>query len=234
MISHLLWVCGPGGGGKSTFLRQLAAGKLPAYIHDQLPAGCERWPQLTARNLHFMDIAQTTLPSHFAVHYSLTQSLRHFLSFENDPLLRIFKLASDLTIIHVKPSEDRLARQRLHRRTYRQQRRQQRKDRRPSVRDALKAAMSLRSDRLRARVARLMRMRSAAASREDRWEARKRIAPRCDEHARYLYQTWEEYLHQEICHDRSITELFIQPDPNSVPGEVGWVPATCSRQSDGH
>jgi hypothetical protein len=219
-IAHILWVCGPGAAGKSSFLRQLAAGQLPAQIIDRLPAGSETWPQLKAKDLHFADYA--TLPPRFAVHYSLTQALRHFSRFENDPLLQIFNLANDITVVHIKPSEDRIVSQWLHRRNWKRQR----TARQSSIRTALRAAMSLRLDRSRTRVARTMAVYSAPAFCEEAWQARKRRTPRCSEVPVRLYQSWEHHLRQGICLHRPITELFIRPDPTSRPGDVRWVPTT--------
>jgi hypothetical protein len=206
MISQLLWVCGPGGAGKSAFLRQLAAGQLPAHIVDRLPAGCESWAQLKAKDLHFFDAR--SLPSEFAVHYSLTQALRHFSNFKNDSVLQLFRLAKHITVVHVKPTEERLSRQRSHRRSC---------NRKPKP-----SAMSLKLRRMRTQLARIMGVGSASASFEDAWQARKRKSPHCDEVAPCLYKGWEDHLHQEMCYDRPITELFLQPDPASAPGDVRW------------
>src|SRR6185295_17074829 len=136
--------------------------------------------------------------------------------FENDPLLRMFKRANKITIVHIKPTNNRLAEQKSHRV---QQRRQHRKQSESSLRTALARGMSLRFDRPRTRLSRLV------AIREEAWEARRRSSPRCKELAESLYPIWEDYLHQMICHGRPITELFVGPDPTSRPGEVRWVPA---------
>src|SRR4029079_14544236 len=80
-------------------------------------------------------------------------------------------------------------------------------------------AMSWRFDRPRTRLARLVAMS------EEAWEARRRSSLRCKEPAEALYPIWEDYLHQVICHGRPVTELFVRPDPTSMPGDVRWVPA---------
>src|SRR5262245_29282278 len=77
VLKHLLIVAGPAGAGKSTFLRQLRSGALPAKIMTKLPPGAEHWVQLeaNARNPFLSTLSdeqKTTVIAGVALHYDTT------------------------------------------------------------------------------------------------------------------------------------------------------------------
>jgi GTPase SAR1 family protein len=225
MIRHLLWVCGPNGAGKTTFISQLAAGQLSRQLVDQLPANSENWPQVTPKGLVLCK--QASLLPRLTIEYSLTRPLRLQLSnFGDDPYLQLFKLAEEITIVHLKPSERRLASQLSHR----QQQTRLRKASYSSVGSALRAAMSSRLSRSRSRLAVLLAVRSRSALWDQNEEARQaRRNGKYRDGVERLYERWEDYIQREICRGRSIKELFLQPDPNSRQGDVTWLPAAPER-----
>ena len=51
MPLQLLVIAGPAGAGKSTFMRELAEGRLDPGIVKLLPSGAETWSRLTANDI---------------------------------------------------------------------------------------------------------------------------------------------------------------------------------------
>lgn len=72
LLTHVLIVAGPAAAGKSTFLRQLAAGTLPPELKAELPEGSQHWPQFSVRRPSFSELRGKQLEG-LALHCSLTK-----------------------------------------------------------------------------------------------------------------------------------------------------------------
>ncbi len=122
----MLLVSGPSGGGKSTFIRQLAAGTLAPGILERLPAGTGNWPLVEANDILKGDLAKETLPAGspgLLVHYDIVFIHRYGVpSYEDDPALGLLENAAPLHIVFVRPDcgvvrQQFLDRQTRHRKT---------------------------------------------------------------------------------------------------------------------
>lgn len=115
-IRHFLLVSGPSGGGKSTFIEQLAAGALPDDIAMQLPPGCAAWPVVEANNLlkdHWpLDAALAAAGDQAILHYDIAYIHRFALpGYANDPAAQLFQLGDRLDVVLVTPDADNLKQQ---------------------------------------------------------------------------------------------------------------------------
>jgi hypothetical protein len=118
LIKHLILVAGPQAAGKSTFMGQLASGRLPEELMGHIPAGAANWVHTDAKR--FLDRTPEThsaaglpkaLPG-LVFHYSLIRRGRLDIeSFAGDPALEILRLADEVLIISIVPPPARLVRQ---------------------------------------------------------------------------------------------------------------------------
>lgn len=106
----ILLISGPSGGGKTTFLRQLAEGTLAPDILSRLPAGSRSWPVLEANDVLKGRPVLESLPAGtdgIALHYDIVLMHRyHITQYEDDPSLRLLDGARSLTLLFVRPDTD--------------------------------------------------------------------------------------------------------------------------------
>jgi hypothetical protein len=109
-MEHLLLVAGPGGGGKSTFMRMVSAGTLPPELRRLLPDGVESWPQMgtdrSRRGLRKLMGAERIV-----LHYDIAATARREQSYAADPVLAGLKSARRLTVLEIRPSQGQLVHQ---------------------------------------------------------------------------------------------------------------------------
>lgn len=118
---RILLLCGPSGGGKSTFIAQLKAGTLAPGIAAALPTGSGSWPIVEATNdlraaVHAGRIkladALATVDTGVIFHYDIVAVHRSGLAgYDDDPVLAILELADVLDIVYVRPGPARLHQQ---------------------------------------------------------------------------------------------------------------------------
>lgn len=111
--SHLIWVAGPSGGGKSTFIRQLAAKTLAPEILALLPDLAGTWPLVEANNVLKGDLPKKSLrvdmsrTAEWLVHYDIVFIHCYGItSYENDPIMDLLISAEVLDVVFVKPACD--------------------------------------------------------------------------------------------------------------------------------
>jgi energy-coupling factor transporter ATP-binding protein EcfA2 len=117
---HFLLVSGPSGGGKSTFIEQLAANALPDDIAAHLPSGCAVWPVIEANNLLKDKLPLETVLAaagdHAILHYDIAYIHRFALpGYASDPAAALFDLGDRLDVVLVTPDADSLKQQFLNR-----------------------------------------------------------------------------------------------------------------------
>lgn len=226
-LRHVLIVTGPSGAGKSTFLDHLASRTLQPDILAQLPQGSERWTQIQElAHTHWMaqldDPVNDSGPAELAMHYDMTHTELAFIDcFERDPALQVLRMAETATIIHIRPTHDRLVQQwgnaKLGVRTIWRMR--QRRVISDLALAAHRAAMLL-----PARGRRLRRIRKAMRRVSERWHM-----PWREVCALYLrkdgptkvYRSWDAFVRQTAQQWTQIRHIHLQPDPAS---EIGtWI-----------
>jgi len=122
MPRHLLLISGPSGGGKSTFIRQLAAGTLAPEILALLPTPCGNWPLVEANNVLKGDLSRESLfqtATHadgLLLHYDIVFIHCYRLKgYGDDPAMDLLKTAASLQVVFVKPDAEVLQKQFLER-----------------------------------------------------------------------------------------------------------------------
>lgn len=118
-FSHVLLLCGPSGGGKTTFAEQMRQGLLPSDIESLLPAAKCQWPVIDVTNQMRRDIqangeeavaSRFSVPSQFVLHYDITTVYRYGLAgYASDPALRMLRLARKVQVVFVCPDVQRLS-----------------------------------------------------------------------------------------------------------------------------
>lgn len=119
-ITHVLIVAGPSGAGKSAFLRELAAGQLPAEIARHLPDNAQSWREVWCNRptewQPFIDLGRSAgkVPG-IAVHYDITLKwLDLDQALERDPFWDLLRHCEAATVVNIRPSRQRLLRQWMH------------------------------------------------------------------------------------------------------------------------
>jgi 2-polyprenyl-3-methyl-5-hydroxy-6-metoxy-1,4-benzoquinol methylase len=107
-IRHLLVVSGPTSAGKSTFLRQLEDGSLPAEIRALLPRDCEKWPQIANDG----DSVDEPLISGVVLRYDFLRPLASAThTFKRDQTLDLMQCSEKITVIVLRPEQPQLIKQ---------------------------------------------------------------------------------------------------------------------------
>jgi hypothetical protein len=120
---HLLLISGPSGGGKSTFIRQLAEKTLAPEILALLPTHSGDWPLIEANNVLKRDLSEHDFEAKIRaggclVHYDIVFiHLRGIRRYEDDPALAILDGVNPLHIVFVRPNSEVLRKQFLDRQT---------------------------------------------------------------------------------------------------------------------
>lgn len=116
-IGTLVIVSGPTSSGKSTFLKRIAEGRLPAALAAELPASSRSWPMTGAGQLlQTQHTATPSLPAHdlegAVLHYDF---LRPFATgcqdYPRDQALDLISCAEKVVVVVLRPSRERLSRQ---------------------------------------------------------------------------------------------------------------------------
>jgi hypothetical protein len=125
---HLLLISGPSGGGKSTFIRQLAANSLAPDILSLLPDACGSWPVIEANNVLKGNLSPETLRNNlqqadaWLVHYDIVFIHCHGLAlYQDDPAMTLLTNADSLTVVFIRPDCEVLRQQFLDRQIRHQQ-----------------------------------------------------------------------------------------------------------------
>jgi energy-coupling factor transporter ATP-binding protein EcfA2 len=121
-ITHLLIVSGPTGSGKSTFLQQLAGGRLPSDLTRALPPGAPSWPQTNGAVLMGSPLrlehgsgGGAQLPG-LVLHFDILRPFETERTYETDEAMAIASLADRVTAVAISPPAEQLASQ-IERRT---------------------------------------------------------------------------------------------------------------------
>lgn len=118
-IGHLVIVSGPTSSGKSTFIRHLKQGILPAAITKKLPQGIAEWPQIGSsrlfKNSHVTvdgKVLDTPNIDGLVLHYDILRPYaRGTQEFNRDQTLDLIQCAAKVTVIVLKTDISVLQRQ---------------------------------------------------------------------------------------------------------------------------
>lgn len=104
-MESLLFVCGPSSVGKSSFIRQLASGVLPAEVKSRLPPGVEGWERVEPK--HFVAVAaeadRPKVMKGLVFHYDTMRIYtRGWLSYNEDRALDIFASSKRTLIVDLR------------------------------------------------------------------------------------------------------------------------------------
>jgi hypothetical protein len=114
-VAHLLVVAGASGSGKSTFLKQLVDGGLPAELLAALPPGAAAWPQTNGRRVirgTLRPLGTPPMLQGLVLHYDVMRPFETALSdYGDDRSLAVLGAAEKITLVVVRASGDQLARQ---------------------------------------------------------------------------------------------------------------------------
>jgi hypothetical protein len=116
-IARLLLVSGASGSGKSTFLRQLAAGRLPPGLMAALPAGAGGWPEtngfgIRGRARVSRDAQGRPVLEGVVLHYDITRVVDTLIDdYSDDPTLLGLDLADEIGVVLIRAPAERLIRQ---------------------------------------------------------------------------------------------------------------------------
>lgn len=102
----LLLVAGPSGSGKSTFMEMLRRGELEPSVEAALPSGARDWPQFGGRRKEL-----PTRSDEIVLHYTIIYPRLIGSRFEDDPVLRPFRLAPAATILTIRADPELVLRQ---------------------------------------------------------------------------------------------------------------------------
>ena len=123
MNKDILLISGPSGGGKSTFLRCLASGKLDDAIHRQLPPDAASWEVVEANDILKGDLSTEECrqlleaSGRLCLHYDiLFIQGRGLTNHAADPSLTLLGEADRLWVVFISPDHPRVARQHRERR----------------------------------------------------------------------------------------------------------------------
>ncbi len=116
MPVQLLVIAGPAGAGKSTFMRELAEGRLDPPIAKMLPSGAETWPRLAANDLDSRGWGlglQRLKVASLVVHYNTMRPFsRGFGDYASDPALKLLGGAgASVTVATLIPEPELLLKQ---------------------------------------------------------------------------------------------------------------------------
>lgn len=124
---HILLVSGPSGGGKSTFIRQLAERALPPEILALLPDHSGSWPVIEANDVLKGNLSGEPLleisrqPGGLLVHYDIVFIHCYGLArYEDDPAMKLMTQADSLHAVFVRPDYHVVRRQFFDRKARRQ------------------------------------------------------------------------------------------------------------------
>ena len=234
---ELLVVAGLSGSGKSVFVSQLASRQLPAHILAELPPGAEDWQQFSRQEL--MDLLagsdQITPGLIFQCTIGSPHHTRKFALRANDERsVHLFDWASSITIVHVKPTAERLLDQISQRKSAHQ-------FRYASIygplTDAFAAAARGRLLTAKKRLVWHLAVYSgyshlapdnkqgklrklAALNKRMAWKTRKYQQSGFIERA---HERWEDYVRRTSPSKCPIKEVFVRPAQGSIPGrDIRW------------
>lgn len=118
---RLIFLSGPSGGGKSTFLELLKAGALPPDLRCHFDPDAHRWPAFDITNQMRAEIARSGAaavwnahgtPAAAILHYDIVAVPRARMSgFSADPAFQLLDDADDVQVIFVRPAPARLMQQ---------------------------------------------------------------------------------------------------------------------------
>lgn len=124
---QILLVSGPSGGGKSTFIQQLAQGTLAPEILSLLPRDCAKWLLVESNDVLKGDLAEKSFEAVISagscvLHYDIVLIHHHGISrYEDDPALRLLSNARPLHVVIILPAAEKLRQQFLDRQHRHQQ-----------------------------------------------------------------------------------------------------------------
>ena len=233
----LLVVAGLSGAGKSVFVSQLASRQLPAHIMAELPPGAENWRQLKRSPYDFYAESGEIIPGLiFECTIGSPHFARKFVVVANDEQsVHLFDWASSITIVHLKPTAERLLDQISHRR--RAHRLKYASADGSTLLGAFAAAVEGRLDIAKKHLAWLFafyfgytRRKLEALENRTAWKRRKYQRRGFVESA---YERWEDYVRRASAHKGPIKEIFVRPARDAIPGEdIRWERARPSVSRD--
>jgi hypothetical protein len=205
-IARLLVVSGASGSGKSTFLRQLAASRLPPELAAALPFGASEWPEtngfgIRGRTRVSRDAQGRRVLEGVVLHYDITRVVDTLIDdYPDDPTLLGLDLADEIAVVLIRAPAERLIRQL--------------REKRPDP-GGLGAALK----GLERRIRLALRPKRRAVYRDAAFRERRQRLARLYAEPGFLddrYRRWEAFL-RETVGERLKTTLHIEPAEDGPP-----------------
>lgn len=108
-IDHLVVIAGAQAAGKTTFIQDLLARRLPRQVATHLPVVGDGWRVHGAEDIAAIE-ESAARGTRLLLHYDLMRWLK-FKGFARDPVLRFLEHAKQVTVVNLRPSAARLAKQ---------------------------------------------------------------------------------------------------------------------------
>lgn len=227
-IRHLLVVAGASGAGKSTFVELLTDGRLPDEVRSKLPSGSEKWKRLKGGEQHHWLSAVIEESKHreipgLVLDYDLVRKVALRGNFDNDPALKILKLAKKVTVVNLRPSVECVVNQLI----YRELGARGKKRRKIGIRAAILFRYAI-VPFVRALpssfVVRIKQRRIVSLA----WNAvylPKNLTRKlsCYEKSGWLeelYERWQTFLRLVVSEEALIQQIFLEPDRIAQVGEI--------------
>jgi hypothetical protein len=120
-VEHVVVIAGPFGSGKSTFMREFVADRLPRSISDYIPAQAKTWKRTSGNELTRKGL-RTVLSTKghsrgLVLHYDIMRVLTQGFDYHSDdPALKVLaRVKAQLTVLTILPSRETLFEQFLER-----------------------------------------------------------------------------------------------------------------------
>jgi hypothetical protein len=238
-IEHVLVVAGLSGSGKSTFVTQLAAGKLSRDIASRLPTGVETWMVLRASNRdHWSPLMGQANEQLVILEYDMANRsmLENPHITPDAEIATLLRDAKELTIINLRPTLEVIVEQLAARKPLANER--LRKLQAVLIRwqsELFQTILNVASATprpIRERIKTILKKRKRSLreqSREvqsdlDAYETLdlKEVRYNQSEWLRRIYAAWDQWIDELAQNGATVNEVYLEPDSDASGSEYAW------------